>query len=100
VDVKVAEALSLLMMRINSNLNDSVAYVRDHCDPEELHWYRREVGEVMGAICLGIEEILWAEHPQLRPEQMDGPYRVDPANWEPRFYPLGRDTDEPRGGDV
>jgi hypothetical protein len=54
----------------------------------------------MGAICLDIEEILWAEHPELRPQEMDGPYRVDPANWEPRFYPLRRSTDEPRGGDV
>jgi len=32
MDIKVADALSLLMMRINSNLNDSVALVRDFSD--------------------------------------------------------------------
>jgi hypothetical protein len=67
MDIKVAEALSLLMMRINSNLNDSVALVRDKCSAEDLHWYRREVGKVMGAVYLDIEEKLWAEHPGLKP---------------------------------
>jgi hypothetical protein len=93
MDAKVAEAISLLMMRINSNLNDSVAYVRDHCDPDELQWYRREVGKIMGAVILDVEERLWAEHPSLRPQELDGPYHVDPANWEPRFYALRRDDD-------
>jgi hypothetical protein len=44
MDIKVAEALSLLMMRINSNLNDSVALVRDACSAEDLQWYRRKAG--------------------------------------------------------
>jgi hypothetical protein len=86
MDIKVAETLSLLMMRINSNLNDSVALVRDACSGEDLQWYRREAGKVMGALCLDIEERLWAEHPSLRPREMDGDYLVDPANFEPRFY--------------
>ena len=86
MDIKVAEALSLLMMRINSNLNDSVALVRDACSAEDLQWYRREAGKVMGALCLDIEERLWVEHPSLRPREMDGDCLVDPANFEPRFY--------------
>jgi hypothetical protein len=49
-------------MRINSNLDDSVALVRDKCTAEDLQRYRREVGKVMGAVCLDIEEKLWAEH--------------------------------------
>jgi hypothetical protein len=93
MDIKVAEALSLLMMRINANLNDSVAYVRDNCTDEELHWFRREVGKIMGAVYLDVEEKLWAEHTELRPREMDGPYQVDPGNWEPRFYALRRDSD-------
>jgi hypothetical protein len=86
MDIKVAETLSLLMMRINSNLNDSVALVRDACSAEDLQWYRREAGKVMGALCLDIEERIWAEHPSLRPREMDGDYLVDPANFEPGFY--------------
>jgi hypothetical protein len=86
MDIKVAEALSLLMMRINSQLSDSVALMRDKCSAEDLQWYRREVGKLMGASCLDIQEKLWAEHPSLRPRQMDGDYVVDPSNFEPRFY--------------
>ena len=93
MDIKVAEALSLLMMRINSQLNDSVALVRDRCSAEDLQWYRREVGKVMGAVCLDIEEKLWAEHPDLRPRELDGNYEVNPSNFEPRFYPMRRDSD-------
>jgi hypothetical protein len=94
MDIKVAEALSLLMMRINSNLNDSVALVRDKCSAEDLHWYRREVGKVMGAVYLDIEERLWTEHPDLKPREMDGSYTVDPSNIEPRFYSDGRDSNK------
>lgn len=91
MDIKTAEALSLLMMRINSNLNDSVALVRDKCSAEDLHWYRREVGKVMGAVYLDIEEKLWTEHPSLRPREMDGEYTVDPTNFDPRFYAIRND---------
>jgi hypothetical protein len=93
MDIKVAEALSLLMMRINSNLDDSVALVRDKCSVEEFQWYRREVGKVMGALYLDIEEKLWAEHPELRPREMDGNYVVDPSKFEPRFYAIRRESD-------
>jgi hypothetical protein len=58
MDIKVAEALSLLMMRINSQLDDSVALVRDKCSAEDLQWYRCEVGKLMGASCLDIQEKL------------------------------------------
>jgi hypothetical protein len=95
MDIEVAEALNLLMMRINSNLNDSVAFVRDKCNPEELKWYRREVGKVMGATCLDIQEIIWAEHPSLKPIEMGGTYVVDPSNFEPRFYAVRRESDKP-----
>ena len=92
MDIKIAEALSLLMMRINSNLDDSVALVRDKCGAEDLQWYRREVGKIMGAPCLDIEAKIWAEHPSLRPRERDGDYVVDPANFEPRFYAIRSDN--------
>jgi hypothetical protein len=95
MDIKVAEALSLLMMRVNSNLNDSIALVRDRCDPEDLRWYRREAGKVMGAL-LDLEEKLWTEHPALRPCEMKGSYVVDPSNFESRFYETQSDSE----GDV
>jgi hypothetical protein len=93
MDIKTAEALSLLMMRINASLDDSVAMVRDQGSPEDLQWYRQEVGKIMAALYLDVEERLWAEHPSLRPREMKGDYAVDPANFEPRFYAIRRDSD-------
>ena len=86
MDRTVAEGLSILMMQIGANLDQSVAYVRDHCSKEEFEAYRTEVGKIMGAIYLDIEEKLYREHPSLRPEALDGPYKVDPKIFDPRFY--------------
>jgi hypothetical protein len=86
MDIKTAEALSLLIMRINSQLNDSVAFVRDKGNSEDLQWYRREAGKIMGGLYLDVQERLWSEHPSLRTREMDGDYLVDPSNFEPRFY--------------
>jgi hypothetical protein len=92
-DIKTVEAFSLLMMRINANLDDSVAMVRDEGSPEELQWYRQEVGKITGDLYLDIEERLLAEPPSLRPREMKGDYIVDPSNFEPRFYAIRRDSD-------
>jgi hypothetical protein len=86
MDIKTAEALSLLIMRINSQLNDSVAFVRVKGSTEDLQWYRREAGKIMGSLYLDVQERLWSEHPSLRTREMDGDYLVDPSNFEPRFY--------------
>jgi hypothetical protein len=48
----------------------------------------------MGAVFLDIEEKLWAEHPELRPREMDGNYVVNPSNFEPRFYVVRQDSDK------
>jgi hypothetical protein len=48
----------------------------------------------MGAVYLDIEEKLWAEHPGLKPREMDGSYDVDPSIFEPRFYSEHRDDDK------
>lgn len=84
--IETAEAWSLLFLHINSQLNDSVAVVRDKCSAEDLHWYRRGAGKIIGGLQLYIQGRLWAEHPSLRPHEMDGEYVVDPSNFEPRFY--------------
>jgi hypothetical protein len=86
MNVEVAEKLAILMLQINSKLNDSVAYVRDTCDKEEFEAYRKAVGNLMGAILLDVEEPIYKEHPSLRPDGLDGPYKVDPKIFEPRFY--------------
>ena len=86
MDLETAEKLSVLMMRIVAQLDQSTAYVRDHCTSKEFEAYRRVAGQVMGTIYVDIEEKLWAEHPQLRPESLGGRYRVDDDVLGPAFY--------------
>jgi len=81
-----AEKLSILMMQINSMMNDSVAFVRDNDKDEIFDGYARTAGKIMGSLFLDIEEKLWNKYPELRPEQMDGDYKVDPKIFQPRFY--------------
>jgi hypothetical protein len=81
-----AEKLSILMMQINAQLDDSVAYVRDTESKEDFESYRDIIARVMASLYLDVEEKLWREHPELRPVLMDGPYQVDPKRFEPRFY--------------
>ena len=81
-----AEKLSLLILRINSLLDQSVAFVQDKNCANLFDDYKLIVGKIMGSLYLDIEEPIWSEFPELRPVQMDGPYEVDPSVFEPRFY--------------
>ena len=83
---EVAEKISILMMQINSQLNDSIAFVRDNCTQEEFEAYRRDAGKIMGEILLKIVNPLYSNHPELLPEALDGTYKVNPEIFEPRFY--------------
>jgi len=40
----------------------------------------------MGEICLELEGPLWKRFPELKPEPLGGPYIIDPAIYEPKFY--------------
>jgi hypothetical protein len=85
MELEVAEKLSVLMMRIVAQLDQSTAYVRDNCSRKEFEDFRRVAGQVMGMIYVDIEEKLWAEHPQLRPQSLGGQYHVDDTVLGPPF---------------
>ena len=84
--IDVAEQISLLMLRLNANLDQSIAYVQDNCSEAEFEAYRQAVSRVMGEIYIGIEEKIWQDHASLRPQAMDGPYEVSESVYEPHFY--------------
>jgi hypothetical protein len=84
--LEVAEKLSVLMLRIAAQLDQSVAYVRDNCDRKEFEAYRRVAGQVMGTIYVDIEERLWTQHPHLRPASLGGKFKVDADVLGPPFY--------------
>jgi hypothetical protein len=80
-----AEALSLLMLQLNARMNDSVWFVKEKGDPQEFDAYRRQAGEVMGAL-LEVVESIYVKHPHLRPKELGGEYVVDPNVFANRFY--------------
>jgi len=81
-----AEKLSRLFLKIGADLNQSTAFVRDHDNEEEFLRYRQVVGQVMGALYLDAMEPLWKRFPELRPDDMDGPYKLSDDIYEPLFY--------------
>lgn len=85
-----AEILSVLLLQLVAKLDQSAAFVRDKDTKENWDKYRQAVGKAMGEICLELEEPLWKRFPELKPEALGGPYKIDPAIYEPMFY-LGED---------
>jgi len=81
-----AERLSIALMQIVGILDQTAMFVRDKDDEANWHSYRRAVGKAMADIFTGLEEPLWNRFPELRPQQMGGPYQVNPAIYEPLFY--------------
>jgi hypothetical protein len=81
-----AESLSIALLQIVGRLDQSAAFVQDKDDKASWDRYRQAVGRAMAAVSLDLAEPLWARFPALRPEYLGGPYRVDPAIYEPRFY--------------
>jgi hypothetical protein len=88
-----AEKLSVLLLRIGGYLNQSTAFVRDHDDEAEFLEYRRVVGKLMGDLYLDLMEPLWRRFPELRPDDMDGPYKTSKEMYEPLFYDYVTATD-------
>ncbi|MBE9488883.1 MAG: hypothetical protein IMY67_01195 [Bacteroidetes bacterium] len=81
-----AEKLSILLMQINAKLDESVAFVQDNDTEDSYIEFRTTIGKIMGHLYLDVEEKLWLQYPELRPEKMDGPYKVKESIFEPRFY--------------
>ena len=81
-----AEKLSIVLMQANALLDQAVAFVKDKDSKENFEQFRLAAGKAMGEIYLEMEEPLWKRFPKLRPEPMDGSYKVNPKIFEPKFY--------------
>jgi len=70
-DKRVAKEISGLMIEFSGRLDGSIAKVREQCSPEEFAVYRRAVGRIMGEMLLEVLNPLYAEHPSLKPAEME-----------------------------
>ena len=81
-----AEALSILLLQVVGRLDQSAAFVRDKETRAVWDEYRHAVGRAMAAVGFDLAEPLYARFPELRPESLGGPYKVDPSIYQPLFY--------------
>ncbi len=75
----LAEETSLLMLRLSAKLDAQLSRIRSQCSDEEFQRYRRGFGYIMGYMLIEVMNPIYAEHPDLKPEQLGGPYRVPPS---------------------
>jgi hypothetical protein len=76
----LAEETSLLAIRLNAQLNAHLLKLQAALPPEEFTRYRSAFGQVMGCLYTDIAAQIYAEHPDLKPVDMGGPYQL-PPNW-------------------
>lgn len=67
----VAESILALVFEYGGKLNDSMLSVRETSDEEEFGRYRRAVGTVLASAFENIIDPILAEHPDLRPAQLN-----------------------------
>ena len=70
-DARIAKEVSDLMIEFSGRFDGSTATCRDQCSPEEFAAYRRAVGRIMGEMLLEVLNPLYAEHPALKPAEME-----------------------------
>ena len=70
-DAEVARQISDLMTEFGSRLDSSIITVKEKCSSEEFKDYRRAVGKILGAMLVDVMNPLYAEHPSLKPPQME-----------------------------
>ena len=76
----LAEETSLLMLRPSAKLDAQLLRIKSQCSDKEFQQYRRGFGRITGYMLTEVMNRIYAEHPDLQPEQLGGPYRVPPVD--------------------
>ncbi|MFO0587015.1 MAG: hypothetical protein U0441_05740 [Polyangiaceae bacterium] len=69
---EAAVRLNEMLLECYFKLHDTIDIARDNCDAEEHKAYCRGVGQVLGYLLLDVLDPIYAEHPDLCPEQIAG----------------------------
>ena len=75
---EIAEETSLLALKVSSALDNHLRKIQENCSKEDFEKMRSGIGFVMGYLYTDVMEPIWKMYPELRPEEMDGPYKVPP----------------------
>lgn len=77
----IAQSIVDLVFDYGGKLNDSMLLVRESATEQEFGDYRRAVGNVLASAFENILDPIFAEHPDLKPDQLNPqpPDTADPA---------------------
>ena len=78
----LAEQTSLLLLQVSAKLDAQLRTLKTQCVDEEFQVYLRGFGYVLGYMFTEIMSPIYAEHPDLKPEQLGGPYRIPPSIYD------------------
>ena len=70
-NLEAARYVSELFLEMNGRLNESIETVQNTCAPEEASAYRRRIGTLVNSVFEEILEPIYAEHPQLKPPELE-----------------------------
>jgi hypothetical protein len=70
-DANIARQVSQLMLNMFSQVDESLAMVRERCPADEVQAYQTATGRVVGAILMDVLEPLYLRHPELKPANWD-----------------------------
>ena len=86
MDRASSEKLQLFALSTMAKLSESLEFVEDNGTPEEAARHRTAVATLLGAFCSEVLAPIHAEHPDLLPQGLRGPYKIDLAAYGPPFY--------------
>jgi hypothetical protein len=73
MDIQTATEIVPQLLRIQSELNGTLALIRDRCPSEEFLRNRAAFATIMGDIYLEVLRPIFAEHPNLEPKELRYP---------------------------
>ncbi len=80
-----AEILSEQLLRVAVALDESIGFVRERSTQEESEEYTKAIAKVLGHLYWHVTGPLWEKHPNLKPEDQGGPYKIDRSSFESCF---------------
>ena len=82
MDIKLAEETSLLALQLSGKLDRHLGRIQAECSEDDFRKFRKGIGYVLGYLYTEVMDPIYREHPQLRPQQLGGPYTVDEGIYE------------------
>lgn len=67
---EIASQINKLMLDYSAKLSESLRLVKENCSEDEYVKYRETVAKLMGDMLLDVMNPIYAEHPELKPDQL------------------------------